>query len=177
MPKESRDQKRKKKLEERKQKARPFESLAYHGDKYKTDALAPIWLQTETGIYQAFVMTDRMLYDHAVIAGLRTLIVTPRSGPFVPSEHPDEIHHEDGRDESLVAQTILRNWTHYFAEHDRPPKDDLLGVLRTVLGMAETKKEPGPRSRTYLLFIENFIARKVGVTVTNVPAESGVNDG
>jgi len=49
----SRDQKRKIKLKKRDERSRKFESLAYHGQKYRTSQFVPLLKETETGIYEA----------------------------------------------------------------------------------------------------------------------------
>jgi hypothetical protein len=48
--KESRDQRRKKKLADERRKARHNTSSAYMGERYKTDELVPAWMHTEVGI-------------------------------------------------------------------------------------------------------------------------------
>ena len=53
----SRDQKRKAKLTKEARRARLDTSpLAYEGKKYKTDALVPVYLATETAILEVFVL-------------------------------------------------------------------------------------------------------------------------
>ena len=41
----------------------PVNSLAYTGNKFKTDELVPVFLSTETGIYESFVVTEQALTD------------------------------------------------------------------------------------------------------------------
>src|ERR1022692_835890 len=74
MPKDPHEKKRKKKLAEKKRKARQAVSLAYMGEKYKKDKLIPTWMHTETGIYETYVMTDRKIFDQNVISSLESLI-------------------------------------------------------------------------------------------------------
>lgn len=66
MAKESHDQRRKKKLAEERRKARQNQSLAYLGERYKTDELIPTFMHTEVGIYQTFILLDRKLLDQTV---------------------------------------------------------------------------------------------------------------
>jgi hypothetical protein len=159
------DQKRKKKLEERKQKARQTESLAYMGKKYQTDELAPTWMYTETGIYETYVMTDRQLLDQTVVAALENLVRQIRSGKLPPLEDTTEIHYEVGQEEDLVIENIRRSWMHRFADEWKPPRDELVGVLRSVLGSIAKVRAPGPRSQAYLRHIEGFLTKKLGVLV------------
>lgn len=163
MPKPSRDQKRKKKLEERNRRSRQVMSLAYEGQKYKTEELAPVWFHSETGIYQAFVMTDRKLLDQTVFAAVEKLILKLRAGTVSSDSEPGELHYQVGQEEELVLEMIQRNWAVYFGAADRPAKDDLIGVLRSILGTILLYKEPGPRSQRYLLYIEGFLSKKGGV--------------
>jgi len=76
----TRDQKRKKKLNERKRKARETGSLAYTGGKYKTKELVRTLMHAEIGIYETYVMTDRQLLDQTVVAALESLIRQIRAG-------------------------------------------------------------------------------------------------
>jgi hypothetical protein len=53
----------------------------------------------------------------------------------------------------------------------RPPKDKLIGVLRTILGSIETIRSPGPRSQSYMHHIAGFLTKKLGISVKRVPAD------
>ena len=96
------DQKRKKKLEERKRKARQAESLAYMGEKYKKDELVPTWMHTEIGIYETYVMTDRQLIDQTAFAAIESLIRQIRAGTLPPLDDTGNIQYEVGEEEDLV---------------------------------------------------------------------------
>ena len=173
MPKDrrSRDQKRKAKLAKRNRKARQSVSLAYLGEKYKTDELVPIWMQTETGIYETFVMTDRKLLDQTVVTSLEKLIMRLRAGTLPPFTDDNEIQYEVGQEEDLVIENIRRRWELYFEDEWRPPKDKLIGVLRTILGSIEKVRSPGPRSQSYMRHIAGFLTKKLGVSVKRVSAD------
>ena len=160
-----RDKKRKKKLEEKKQQARQAKSLAYTGNKYKSDELVQTWMHTEIGIYETYVMTDRKLVDRTVESALEALIRQLRTGSLPPLTETDEIHYEVGREEDLVIDNIRRNWAKHFATEWQPPKDKLIGVLRTILGSLETMKSPGPQSQSYMKHISGFLTKKLGVSV------------
>ena len=161
----TRDQKRKRKLQERKRKANQTASLAYMGEKYKTDELVPTWMHTEIGIYETFVMTDRQLLDQTVVAALESLIRQIRAGTLPPLEDTSEIQYEVGREEDLVIENVRRNWARYFADEWKPPRDKLIGVLRTILGSIAKVRAPGPRSQSYMRHIEGFLTKKLGVSV------------
>ena len=171
MPKDPHDRKRKKKLEEKKRKARQAESLAYMGEKYKKDKLIPTWMHTEIGIYETYIMTDRKIFDQTVVSSLETLIRKLRVGALSPLPESAEIHYEVGREEDLLIENIRRSWADHYATEWRPPKDDLIGVLRTILGSVEKVKAPGPRSQSYLRHIAGFLTKKIGVSVKAFSAD------
>ena len=60
------------------------ESLSYMGDKFKTDELVPTWMNTEVGIYESYVMTDRKLLDKTAVTALEMLIKQMRAGTPLP---------------------------------------------------------------------------------------------
>ncbi len=167
----SRDQKRRDKLAKRSRKARQQLSFAYMGEKYKTDELIPTWTATETGIYETFVMTDRKLLDRTVKAALETLVKKLRAGTLPPLSDTAEIHYEVGREEDLVVENIRRRWALHFEEEWKPPKDKLIGVLRTILGSLEKMRAPGPRSQSYMRHIAGFLTKKLGISVKRVSAD------
>lgn len=171
MAKESHDQRRKKKLADERRKARRSQSSAYLGDKYKTDELIPTWMHTEIGIYQTYVMSDRKLLDQTVVDALEKLIGLMRAGPLPPLPDTGEIRYEVGREEDLVIENIRRSWANHFATERRPPRDDLIGVLRTILGSIQKVKAPGPLSQSYMHHIAGFLTKKLGVSVRAVSAD------
>jgi hypothetical protein len=171
MPKDPHDRKRKKKLAEKKRKARQAESLAYMGEKYKKNKLIPTWMHTEIGIYETYVMTDRKIFDQTVVSALETLIRKMRTGTLPPLPETAEIHYEVGREEDLLIENIRRSWADHYATEWRPPKDDLIGVLRTILGSIEKVKAPGPRSQSYLRHIAGFLTKQIGVSVKAFSAD------
>src|SRR3954466_7657557 len=98
----SHDQKRKAKLARRASKAPPVVSLAYSGNKFKTDELVPVFFNTETGIYEAFVATDRKLTNADVQAALQELILQLRQGPLPALEAPDKLDYSAGQEKDLI---------------------------------------------------------------------------
>ena len=171
MAKESHDQRRKKKLAEERRKARQNQSSAYLGEKYKTDELIPTWMHTEIGIYQTYVLSERKLLDQTVVDALKKLIGMMRTGPLPPLPETAEIHYEVGLEGELVIENIRRSWADHFATERRPPKDDLIGVLRTILGSMQKVKAPGPRSQSYMHHIAGFLTKKLGISIRAVSAD------
>ena len=164
----SRDQKRREKLAKRQAKSRQTEPLAYLGSKYQTEELVPTWLRTEIGIYETFIMTDRKLLDQTVVTALERLITDLRAGALPPLTDDETIQYEEGQEEDLIIENIRRNWAHHFQTEWRPPKDKLIGILRTILGSIEKVRAPGPCSQSYMHHIAGFLTKKMGVSVTQV---------
>ncbi len=172
MPKKrlSRDQKRKAKLVRRAQKEPMKASLAYDGNKYKTDELIPVHLATETGIYAAFQISDGELTDHHVRGGLEKMVMQMRGEGLPPFEHSCQGEHVAGQEEELVIWGVRHTWHHYFEAHPHPGGDNLIGVLRTILNSIETWSTPGKQSRGYLTYLRGFL-RKAGYDVDEVEEE------
>jgi len=167
----SRDQKRKNKLAKKTQKQQQSVSFAYMGNKYKADELIPLWMETETGIYETYVMTDRKLLDQTVATALETLIKKLRAGTLPPLMDDADLHYESGHEEDFVVENIRRRWASHFEEEWRPPREKRIGVLRTILGSIEKMRSPGPRSQSYMRHIAGFLTKKLGVSVKQVTAD------
>jgi hypothetical protein len=171
MPKDKREKKRKKDLAEKKRKARSSTSLAYMGEKYKKDELIPAWMHAEIGIYQIYVMTERRIFDQTVVSAVERLVRQMRAGSLPPLPEPNEVRYQVGLEEDLLIENIRRSWAAHFANEWRPPRDDLIGVLRTILGSIEKVRAPGPRSQHYLRHIAEFLTKKIGISMKLVPAD------
>lgn len=130
----SRDQKRETKLQREAGRSRTHASMAYHGNKCKTDRLMMPLAGIETGIFETFVVSDRQLTDETVVAALERLIGQLRSGPS-PSL---DARAEGPRDEKdVVILNIRRNWERQAGDLDCPNRDERIGLLHTILGSIE----------------------------------------
>jgi len=162
-------QKKRKSEAARKRRSRQTASLAYHGNKYKTEELVPVHLETETAIHECDVTSER-LTDHDVRKALETLLMQLRSGrlPEIDPEKPLEIGPDDRSE--LIIWNVRGRWDHFFHKNPHPGRDKLAGVLRTILGSVETWGHPGPTSRGYLDFLEGFLG-DLGIKVKEVSRE------
>lgn len=167
----SRDQKRRDKLAKRQKRTRQPVSLAYMGEKYKTDELVPTWLATETAVYETYVMLDRKLLDQTVVSAIEALIRQLRTGTLPPVEDDGILHISEGQEQELVMENIRRHWALHFQKAWKPPRDQLIGVLRTILGSIEKVRAPGPRSQNYMRHIAGFLTRQIGIKVDQFSAE------
>ena len=167
----SRDQKRKDKLAKKQRGLRKSTSLAYMGDKFRSDELIPTLMHAEIGIYESYVMTGRRLLDQTVATAVEKLIRQMRTGSLPVDPDPAEIHYETGQEEDLVIGNIVRNWAIHFQSEWRPSRDQRIGVLRTILGSIETMRAPSPRSQSYMHHIAGFLTKQLGVKVESFSAD------
>jgi hypothetical protein len=155
----SHDQKRKAKLAKEARKNPVRSTLAYTGNKYKTDELLPIVAETELAIHEADVLTGRKLADRKVETALEKLVLEMRKGPLPPLDDTDSLDFKEGEEVDLIVQNIRRRWTEFFTTHPRHTTDTLIGVLRTLLGSIGVWGTRSSHSRGYLGFIEGFLSK------------------
>ncbi len=164
----SRDQKRKAKLKKRGERSARHESLAYHGKKYKTPEFVPILHRTEIGIHEADVMLDRDLTDDEVEATLEYLIIRLRQKSLPLLDATDRPEESEGEE---ILWNIRRNWQGLADQGRLPARDDLIGVLRTILSSLEVWRGQSLHARGYLQYIDKFM-KETGVRVRKLdPSE------
>jgi hypothetical protein len=169
----------KKRRKEQKRNRRKPAALAYHGSKYRNEKYVPLVFQTEAGIYEAFVMEDRKLTDHDVRRCLEELIRGFRSGREQFAAAPDiggcdREAADDERDApDFLTWNIRQHWQFYLEKHDPPARDDVVGVLRTILGCIETWGTMNPESRGYLHFLQDFMG-EAGVHCEKVSGDTEI---
>jgi hypothetical protein len=159
----SRDQKRKAKLKKKAQRSGKHESLAYHGKKYQAVEYVPIVHQTEIGIYESYVVSGRTLTDDGVEASLEELIGELREGPRQLTSELDDVADDDAP-EDLTIWSIRQRWQMLAERNALPGRDDLIGILRTLLHSLEIRRSMAMNSRGYLHFLEGFM-KETGVKV------------
>ena len=165
----SRDQKRKAKLKKKAARSKKHESLAYHGKKYQAPEYVPLMHRTEIGIYESYVISGRTLTDDDVEASMEELIGELREGPRQLTSETDE-EADDEAPEDLTIWSIRRQWR-MLAERDAlPGRDDLVGVLRTLLHSLEIRRSMAMNPRGYLHFLEGFM-KETGIRVESVTPE------
>jgi len=169
----SRDQKRKAKLKKKAERSRKHESLAYHGRKYKTAEYVGVMHSTETGIFQTYVMSGRTLTDDEVEEELERLILRMRQGPLPPLGATGAVEPGGEEPESLVIWNIRRNWQSLEEREGLPKREDLIGVLRTLLSSLATWRSQSMHSQGYLRFLEGFM-KQTGVSVVQVRPDDGL---
>jgi hypothetical protein len=159
----SHDQKRKLKLKKEAERSRMRESMAYHGTKYHAAQWVSIIHRTEIGIYESWVMSDHEFEDEDVESAIGQLILELRSkalpNPTLPSEMPVY--------ENFLIPNIRRHWEIFAETASLPPKDDLIGVLRTILSSLETRRSMALHPQGYLRFLDELM-NQTGVRVTKV---------
>jgi hypothetical protein len=159
----SRDQKRKQKLAKRQARQAPSPSSAYQGNRYRSPEFVKPTFATEKAIYTAFVASGRKLTDAEVEEHLEALIAAMRIKPAAELIYPGNVADTDLPD-GWVAEMILRQWEELLEAGGLPPRDDLIGILRSILGSLETWRSRSAGSRGYLHFLEGFV-NKLGFRV------------
>ncbi len=165
MTKNPHERKRREKAAAKRLRERESESLAYLGEKYKKEELIQSLMHSEIGIYEAYIISGRKLTDKVVIAALEKLIRGMRAKNLPPLPAGNEVVYNAGDEVSLVIGNVRRNWKQHFANNWRPPTDDLIGVVRTILGSIEKVRSSSPFDQSYLKHIEGFLTKKLGVSV------------
>ncbi len=106
--------------------------------------------RTEVGIYESYIICDRALTDDAVEAALERLITQMRQGPLPPLEETDEVTLTGENEEDLVIWNIRRNWQFLAERQPLPKREDLIGILRTILHSLEIWRSQSLHSQGYL---------------------------
>jgi hypothetical protein len=145
------------KLKKRDERSHKPESLAYHGKKYRTDEYIPIIFQTEIGIYESHVMCDRTLTDDEVEAGLVGLIGLLREGTDLAVTPGQEVTVTPEDRQELVIECIRFRWQRLQDRGELPGRDELVGILRTILSSLETWRSKNMHAQGYLRFLEGFL--------------------
>ena len=162
--KSQRKAEKKKRKAKRKQASVPSAPSAYSGSKYKRDELVPAMFQAELGIHETDVITGREITDHDVQSALREMILQIRRGRLLDFEDVAGQTQFEGDTEELMIWNIRRQWGDLFHTFPNPGRDNLVGVLRTILGSIDVWGSIHPESRGYLDYIEEFV-QKAGATV------------
>jgi len=99
---------------------------------------------------------------------LERLIVGLRNGRIDPeSQEPST---EEGTVTDFLVVNLLNRWRLDFEKGANPGRDNLIGILRTVLGSVENRSNVNPASREYLKFIEKML-KDLGIEVRQVSRE------
>jgi hypothetical protein len=152
----SHDQKRRQKLAKRSRRQPDTPSLAYTGNRYKSPEFVEPVFQTEQGIYDIYVISGREITDDDVEQGLTELIDKLRARPageLILELTPGK---GESRDASVVA-LVLSHWHNLLDAGQLPPRDDLIGILRTILGSIEVWRSKSSSPRGYLNYLEGFM--------------------
>lgn len=164
-----RQQKRRAKLARRARKERSRKQLsatpvAYSGRKYQTDRWIPHIYETELAIYEAIMHSGRRLTNEQVKAAFVQLIHELRRGLPAPlAEGEPDVPFAAGQEVEFLVWNIRRHWRELF--HDQGPvsRDDLVGILRTLLHSIEAHAwNTGPR-RGYVEFLVSFLEGDRGI--------------
>ena len=168
---QSHDQKRKQKLTKRNRRNPQQDSRAYTGNRYKTKELVKPLFETEQGIYDMYVISGREITDDDVAEGLEELIDELRARPTAELIFEAAPNEDEPLDASLIP-LILSHWNRLLDKGVLPPRDDLIGILRTILGSLEVWRSKSMSSRGYLNYLEGFMLN-LGYRISLVSPDTG----
>lgn len=156
----SRDQRRRKKLAERRQR-RGLEPRVtpYEGRKYQGPEFAEVLFIAERAILECFLKTKRALTDNDVLWSLEHLVLELRGQK--PTRLPNSYFFDlpDGTKEDLIGLAIKLDWEQFFATEPRLGTHHLCGVLRTIMQSVGTRSAMSNHPQGYLTFLEEFLAQ------------------
>ena len=162
----SRDQKRKQKLAKRGVRERSCVSTP-GTNRYRRPEFVEITYQTEVGIYEGYVVSGRKITDDDVEHDLNQLIVDLGGAPVAELMYSPPDSEEEEPRRGHAGALILFRWRDLREEGKLPSRDDLIGVLRSILGSLQTWRTRSASSRGYLNYLEGFM-QKLGVSVQAV---------
>ncbi len=164
MSSQSRDQKRKAKLKKRAERkpsvSRPEPYLGNYW-RQKPDS-ATLMMHTECGISMAWQIApaEQRMCDQDVVAAMEFLILQQRAGKrLLPTADEAEptLPFPAGSSVGIIVRSILMRWSLYLEQHKLPARDDVIGVLRSVLGSISKVGTDRPGSTRYLRFVTDWL--------------------
>lgn len=163
-----RQQKRQAKAAKRTRKERSSQPAGsaptpYSGRKYQTDRWAPHVYQSELAIYEAITVSGGRLTSKQVEVALVRLINDLRRGvPPAQQDGEPEVPFAAGQEVEFLVWNIRRHWRELFDDEGPVSRDDLVGILRTLLHSIEAQAwNTGPH-RGYVDFLVSFLGRAHG---------------
>ncbi|HLJ09541.1 MAG TPA: hypothetical protein VKU82_00055 [Planctomycetaceae bacterium] len=159
----SRDQKRKQKLAKRQVRRPLVESQAYQGNRYRSEQFVKPLFETELGIYEGYLISERELTDDDVEDDLEALIDALRASPVSEFFYNADLQEKHGLG-GYVHSTIFIRWREMYETRRLPARDDLIGIVRTILGSLEVWRSKSASSRGYLSYLDGFM-KKMGVSI------------
>lgn len=163
----SRDQKRKLKLERKTtRRGKEPEVLPYLGSKYRRLDLAWAYRATETAIREAFVADDRRMTDRDVRAAFEDIVRSLRRGESPRAVNPDTVEDIEADRAGFLAGVV--GW-HWEESGVRASREDLAGVVRTLLAEMEAREEYSSDPRAFLWRVESGPLR-LGLMPASAPS-------
>jgi hypothetical protein len=154
----SHDQKRKAKLARRAERETTFEPLSSR--KYQASRWTRHVYQTELGIYETILESERRLTNDQVRQALIRLIKHLHQGqPALLAEGEPAVSFQSGNEVEYLAWNIRRHWGLLFEEEGPVSNEDLIGILRTLLYSIQAHGWNTGASRGYVDFLDGFIQR------------------
>jgi len=175
--KPSHDQKRKKKLAERRKKSQAVDAVVpYEGNKYREAKFSRILFEAECAIREVDVVTGEEMTDAQVKESLEYFVRRLRGeDPEIPEDAVTDRDEDNPRD--YLSECIQEHWNDLQPHLDfRPANADLGGVLRTIIDSLNTRTRVTPGGRGYLLFLGPFL-EKAGFRIEPASDDHHIEEG
>lgn len=154
------DEKRKKKLAERRKKTASTDAvMPYEGNKYREARFTPILFDAECSIREVDVLSGEELTDAQVKASLEYFVLRLRGEePEIPEGAM--VVGEDDHLRDYLSERIQDHWDELQPKLDfLPARADLGGVLRAIISTLNTHTRKTPGGRGYLVFLGPFLEK------------------
>ncbi|MFM8477834.1 MAG: hypothetical protein ACKOEO_18785 [Planctomycetaceae bacterium] len=180
MSSQSHAQKRKAKLKKREEKkSRVSRPEPYFGRYWREKPeCSHLLFRTEQAIilsWQISLLGDGFgLCDDDAVEAVETLILQLRAGRLaipVSGDGSDPLPVDSDSPAELIFRMILREWQEHSSRHNLPGRDDMVGVLRTVLGSISNVRVDRPGSTRYLQFVSDWMKNELGIMTQAVRSD------
>lgn len=151
---------------ERKRKTQRIKELSrlpvtpYEGSRYRAERWVPHVYATERAVYETILLTADKLSNQQVRAAFEQLVRHLRSN--LPGPLPDgetETVYASGSEVEFLIWNIRNHWRQLVEEQGNVDKEDLIGILRTLLFSIQAHAlDRGPR-QGYVSFLREFMER------------------
>ncbi len=132
-------------------------AVPFRPKKHQEERFIPYVMKVELGILQASKV-DPTLADDDMKETLRLLMrAFKRSGPGAADCDAARAKEIAGAVQGIAASLVADNLAQALDENGSLPAEDVIGVLSTAKGSISPWSQ-GPRSRSYLAFLEEFFA-------------------
>lgn len=153
-----REEKRRRKLELHGVTGDGGKAKPYRGSKYQDPYWATPVFHTELGIYQTIQVSEKQLTNRDVKAAITELIRELNTGESpLPANDVPTASFNPGDPVPFLMARIRDNWKALFDAWGQVDREDLIGILRTLLNSIEAHAAHSDPERGYVAFLDGFL--------------------